>query len=121
MEEKLKILQLVRDGKVNPEQGLELLDAIGKGAAPRIVEDFVGPQGGARRLRITSVSKKGNEFAFSIPLGMIRFADKLFPSRIFFKVQGQQLDVEQIMERIHQGEKGILYEDEDENVRLELV
>lgn len=122
MDEKLKILQLVRDGKVNPEQGLELLDAIGEGMTPKIVEDFVSGDSGeeARHLRITTVSRKGT-VTFNIPLGIIRFADRFFPSRFFVKIQDRHLDADEIMERIYRREKGIIYEDEEENVVLELV
>ena len=122
MDEKLKILQLVREGKVNPEQGLELLDAIGEGSAPKIVEDFVGhdTRGEARHLRIPAVSRKGN-ITFNIPLGIIRFADRLFPSRFFIKINDSQLAADEVMERIYRREKGIIYKDEEESVVLELV
>lgn len=124
MEEKLKILELVRDGKVNPEQGLELLDAIEKGGAPKIVENFVGihsDTGPARHLRITSLSSKGNKTSFNIPLGVIRFAYSLFPNSMHFTINNRQLDVEEMMERIYRAEKGVIYQDDSENVVFELV
>jgi hypothetical protein len=124
MEEKLKILELVRDGKVNPEQGLELLDAIEEGGTPKIVENFVGlhaDKGPARHLRITSLSSKGNKTSFHIPLGVIRFAYSLFPNSLHFTINNRQLDVEELMERIYKAEKGVIYQDDSENVVFELV
>jgi hypothetical protein len=126
MDEKLKILELVRDGKVNPEQGLELLDALAGSAdrPPQIVENFVGIHtytGPARHLRITSLSSKGNKTTFNIPLGLIRFAYSLFPNSMHFTINNRQLDVEELMERIYTAEKGVVYEDDSENVVFELV
>ncbi|MDD2282128.1 MAG: hypothetical protein PHT52_03100 [Eubacteriales bacterium] len=126
MDEKLKILELVRDGKVNPEQGLELLDAIGGSAGnpPQIVENFVelhADKGGARHLRITSLSSKGNKTSFNIPLGVIRFAYSLFPNSLHFTINNRHLDVEELIEKIYRAEKGVVYQDDSENVVFELV
>ena len=123
MEDKLKILELIRDGKVNPEQGLELLETIGEGGNQKIVDDFVahhGNRGQARYLRITSLSRKGNEHSFNIPLSVVKFAHNLFP-RLKFMVNCNQLDLEELMERVYSEETGIIYEDENEKVVFELI
>lgn len=124
MDEKLKVLEMIRDGKVNPEQGLELLNAIGDSGTAKIVKDFVGlhtDKKQARYLRISSRSKKGKEITLNIPLGVIRFAYNLFPNHFNFKINNRQLDIEELMERIYREEKGLIYEDEEESVVCELV
>jgi hypothetical protein len=124
VDEKLKILELIRDGKVNPEQGLELLDAIGEGGPASIVGDFIGvraDEGRARFLRFSVLSRKGKEFTLNIPLGVVRFAYNLFPGRFNFKINDKELDTEELMDRIYREEVGIIYRDEEENVICELI
>ena len=79
----MKILELVRDGKQTPEQGLELLDALEGAGSNRIVQEFVDLHSStkpARNLKITTHSRKGNKMEFLIPLGVVRFAYNLFPN-----------------------------------------
>lgn len=124
MDEKIKILELVRDGKVSPEQGLELLDAIGAGGASKIVDNFVGlhsDEGPARHLRISTLSRKGKEFNFTIPLSVVRFTGNLFPNRFRLNINNKQLDTDELMDAVYRQEKGVIYEDESENVVVELI
>mgnify|MGYP000959697628 CR=1 FL=1 len=95
-----------------------------QGNMKRSLIAFVGlhtDTGPARHLRITSLSSKGNKTSFNIPLGVIRFAYSLFPNSMHFTINNRQLDVEELMERIYTAEKGVVYEDDSENVVFELV
>lgn len=126
MDERVKILEMVRDGKVTPEQAFELLNAIGDGAGGTIVENFVDElddQGPPRRLRFTGLSGKGSA-SFDIPIGVIKFFHGLFPNSIKINVNNSQLDREQLMDRIYAGRKGVIYRDENKKggeVVIELV
>jgi len=129
MDERLKILQMVREGKVTPEQAVELLNAIQDGNGDStIVESFVGildDKGGLpRRLRIASVSSKGSKTVFDIPLGVLKFIYSLFPNSINFNINHNQLDTKQIMDMVYSGDKGIIYREDSVNgsgVVIELV
>jgi hypothetical protein len=124
MEEKLQILELVREGKVTAEQGLELLDALEGAGSNRIVEGFVNLHSDkelARHLKITALSGKGNKVKFNIPLGVVRFAYNLFPNSMHVTVNNQQLEVQELMERVYKAEKTVIYQDDSDNVVIELV
>lgn len=134
MEERVKVLEMVRDGKVTPEEGQELLSLLGDeaGAAGyRILENFVDlhddDQLPARNLKITSLSKKSGEekkFSFNLPLGVLRFINGLFPNSSFIVgVNSKYLDRVQLMDMIHKGEKGVIYREETDKggVTIELV
>lgn len=124
MEEKLQILELVREGKVTAEQGLELLDALEGAGSNRIVEDFVNLHSDkelARHLKITALSGKGNKVNFNIPLGVIRFAYNLFPNSMHVTVNNRQLEVQELMERVYKAEKTVIYQDDSDDVVIELV
>jgi hypothetical protein len=130
MDERLKILELVREGKVTPEQGTELLAALEHGYGDRVVESFVDlhddEQGPARQLKFTSVSRKlgkDTKHIFNLPLGMIKFMNSIFPNAPMIQVNSKHLDREQLMEFIHSGEKGVIYREESEqgSILIELV
>ncbi|HOC06738.1 MAG: SHOCT-like domain-containing protein [Bacillota bacterium] len=124
MEEKMKILELVRDGKVTPEQGLELLDALEGAGSNRIVQEFVDLHSStkpARNLKITTHSRKGNKMEFLIPLGVVRFAYNLFPNSTRITVNNKQLEVQDVMEKVYKGEKTVIHKDDSDNVVIELV
>lgn len=124
MEEKMKILELVRDGKVTPEQGLELLDALEGAGSNRVVHDFVNLHSDgepARHLKITALSGKGNKVNFNIPLGVIRFAHNLFPNSTHITVNNRQLEIRDLMDKVYSEEKTVIYRDDSENVVIELV
>ena len=127
MDERLKILEMVRAGKVTPEQAVELLGALEGGASDgSILASFVDLQDSspARGLKLTGISRKGSKTSFVIPLGVLKFFDGLFPNGMKINVNDKSLDKEQLMEIIHTGEKRLIYHEETEKgggVIIELV
>lgn len=133
MDERVKVLEMVRDGKVTPEEGQELLSLLDDGssaASYRILESFVDlhddDQLPARNLKITSLSKKdGKEkkYSFNLPLGVLRFINGLFPNSTIIGVNSKYLDRHQLMDMIQKGEKGVIYREETDKggVIIELV
>lgn len=132
MEERVRVLEMVRDGKVTPEEAQELLSLLesGQQAPSRILESFVDlhddDQLPARNLKITSLSQKEGKprkTSFNLPLGMLRFINGLFPGSTIIGVNSKYLDREQLMDMIHKGEKGVIYREETEKggVIIELV
>lgn len=119
MEERLKILEMVRVGKVTPEQALELLQVIDQTAeSSSVVEKFVDILGAehkpARRMRFS-----GGKTTFEIPLSMLKFLYSLFPRSFNFTVNQKQLDSRQLMDMVYNGDKGVIYQDNE--VVIELV
>lgn len=117
MDERLKILEMVRDGRISPEQAVELINTIEHEDRMPIVESFVDlhddDQRPARRIRITSLSQKGSKTSFDVPLGVLKFFNGLFPNSLKMNINNKQLDREQLMDRIYSGHKGIIYREED--------
>jgi|SRR5690554_6416817 len=123
MEERLKILNMVRDNKVTPEEAAELLQATESSSS--IVENFVQlrqDSGPARKLKITSRSSKGQVTSFAIPLGILKFFHSWFPSKFNFNINQKQLDTHHLMDMVYQGDKGVIYKEEKDagTVVLEL-
>lgn len=117
MDERLKILEMVRDGRISPEQAVELINTIAHEDRMPIVESFVDlhddDRSPARRIRITSHSQKGSKTSFDVPLGVLKFFNGLFPNSLKMNINNKHLDREQLMDRIYSGQKGIIYREED--------
>lgn len=128
MAERLKVLEMVKDGKVSPQQAVELLNAIqgGSGSGPSIVDTFLeihNDQAPPRRLRIATTSDKGTT-SYEIPLGIIKFFNGLFPNRFKLNVNNKLLEREHVMDRIYSGIPGEIYRETNEKggeVVVELV
>ncbi|MGI6366050.1 MAG: SHOCT-like domain-containing protein [Bacillota bacterium] len=124
MDERLIILEMVRDGKVSPEQAVELLGAV-EGGKESIVDNFVSihaDRESPRLLRITSTSGKGAT-TFDLPLGVIKFFNSLLPGAFKVHVNKRKLNREELMDLIYSGRRGVIYREETEGgeVVIELV
>jgi hypothetical protein len=116
-EEKLKILQMIQEGKINAAEGLELLKALeesetGSGTdAPSAV-----PSGLAKRfLRVRVYTENNTKVNVNLPLGLLKVASKfancgtrLIPeaARDEMNRKGidlEQIDFEELVEQINQG------------------
>jgi hypothetical protein len=131
MDERIRVLQLIRDNKITPEEGLELLQALERAGEENqgVIESLVdihkeGEQGPARHLRITNYSKRSNKrFTIAIPLSVIKFFTSIFPNALHVNINDSVMDREQLLDMIHRGEKGIIYREDSgkEETILELT
>lgn len=127
MDERLKILEMVKEGKVSPEQAVELLKAVDHSGNDTILENFVDfedDKGPAWGLRFTGTSKKGTNTSFVVPLGLIKFFNGLFPNSTIINVNSKNLDRDQLMDRIYAGKRGVLHQEQNSDgsgVTIELV
>lgn len=112
-EERLQILEMVREGKVTPEDGVRLLEAL---EAPRRREGGEPGPGGtaAQFLRIRIQGEDGEKVAVNIPLDLARVAIKFLPREARAVLDQQQIDLESILEAIRKGASGKLVEIRDE-------
>ena len=131
MEERIKILQMVQEGKISPEDAASLLEAIGGTPAqpqrdgPRAVRVEDGfPAGdtdmaglGRRprwlRVRVTDTDTGRPRVNVRLPISMVSVGLKM-GSRFAPQVEG--LDADQLMSIIESGEMGQIvdvYDDED--------
>ncbi|WP_324668187.1 SHOCT-like domain-containing protein [Geochorda subterranea] len=122
-DERLRILRLVQQGKVTPEQALALLDALGRHrrrGAGRAPEPARAPAGGRGRiLRIRIVEDDEERVHLNIPLSLARSALRLVPARAQRYLAG--VDLEALLEQVEHGASGrilVVRDDEDNGVEV---
>ena len=123
-DERLRILRLVQQGKVTPEQALALLEALGAspggGGAGRAPEPARAPAGGRGRiLRIRIVEDDEERVHLNIPLSLARSALRLVPARAQRYLAG--VDLEALLEQVEHGASGrilVVRDDEDNGVEV---
>lgn len=121
-DERLRVLRLVQQGRLTPEQALALLEALAPhppaargapGTAPQ-----PAPSGGAGRgrlLRIRIVEDGEERVHLNIPLGLARSALRLIPARAQHYLA--DVDLEALLEQVERGASGriLVVRDDDES------
>jgi hypothetical protein len=126
VDERIKILKMIQDGKISAEQGVQLLEALDAGAkraAPRPPAPPAGIQretspavrGGARwfRVQVTDTTTGRTRVNVRLPVGMVNAGIKM-GARFAPQVEG--LDPEELMRILNSGETGKIvdvYDDDD--------
>jgi hypothetical protein len=118
-EERLKILQMLEDGKITAEEATTLLRALegGRRAAPGAST----PAGGKRYLRIqvTDLDSGSAKVNVTVPMGLVsaglRMAERFAP-------EFEGFDMQELEELLASGADGKLVEvlDEEDNERVEI-
>jgi len=120
--EKLRILQMIKDGALSPEEGLDLIDALDSSATPMIsslsgkapqalpqgepsdeADDETPPAKKPRWLHIQVHDGEDNKNVnIKIPISLARFAGKFIPNdaKKEMKEQGIDLDLEGLMDML---------------------
>ncbi len=117
--ERLKVLQLIRDGKISPEEGLELLSVLqnteektNEEDIQEIKIDFGGQESRegdiARQLGIKVERPNGKNVDINIPAGFVKFFSGIGRSNV--KIDDEYIDVDEWWDKQESGYKGILLE-----------
>lgn len=120
-EERLKILQMVSEGKISAEDAAKLLEALGSGGRaaratsthPRVV-----------RVRVTDLNSGASRVNITLPLGFLRSALRRgVRASADINVGGVTLDAEELESVINSGMLGHLIDivDDEEGERVEVV
>ena len=119
-EERLKVLQMLEEGKITPEEASSLLRALGRGP-----DEGPSRRVGAAtenrflRIRVTDVASGASKVNVTIPLGLVgvglRIAERFAPD-------AQGIDIKQVEETILSGAQGKIVEvvDAEDNERVEI-
>lgn len=111
MSDKARILQMVRDGKISTEEGLELLEAL-DGAAPKVQGSSVKNKDRFLRVRVDSADTKVN---VNIPLSLLKVTSRFvsmgmgfIPDEARQEMEKKGLDIskidfEELVDLIEQG------------------
>ena len=114
--ERLKVLELIREGKITPEEGLELLnvlqstdDSHEQGEELKIELGDTNTEGNiAKNLRIRIDKANGKNFDVTLPASLVKFFGGLGHTHI--KANGEHIDIDQWWEKQEAGYKGVLFE-----------
>jgi len=116
-EERLKILKMVEDGKLNPEEAARLLGALGKGERKRTAFDEAESRW--LRVRVTDLVTGKPKVNVNIPMRLVNVGLRV-GARFIPDMEGVELkDLSQALEEGMTG-KIIDVVDEQENERVEI-
>ena len=119
-EERLKILQMIQDGKLTAEEGIKLMESLERQEAPGGTTPPAGFTGGAggknqrwMRVRVTEVSTGKTRVNVRLPVSLINAGMKM-GARFGPEIDG--IDANQLRQFVNSGETGQVfdvYDDED--------
>ena len=121
VEERMKILKMVEDGKISAEDGAKLLAALSdsrKSPAPPNVP-MVGSEARWFRVRVTDLATGKSKVNVNIPMGLLNVAIKM-GARFAPGLEGEQMEA--IAEALRSGMVGKIVEatDEEDGERVEI-
>lgn len=114
-EERLRILQMLQEGKITAEEADRLLQALQE------TEGFGGaavapaPRTRARFLRVRAASSDGHKVNLNIPLPLAKFALRFIPKNVQTQMADQNIDLDTIMAAIQEGAEGKIVEATSDN------
>lgn len=117
-EERLKILKMIDEGKINAEEGAKLLSTLSESRKPPVRPSFRTASGSARwlKIRVTDMVTGRSKATVNLPLGLVdaglNIASKYAPDIAF----------EELVESINAGAEGkiidVYDEEDDEHVEI---
>jgi hypothetical protein len=119
-EERIKILNMIREGKITAEEGAKLLSAL-SGAQKEPRRAVPRPAGGPRwfRVRVTDIVTGKTKTSVSIPLGLMEWGIQIGAQ---FAPEVGNIDLEQLHERLDSGLAGKIVDvvDEEDGEHVEI-
>jgi hypothetical protein len=111
MEERMKILKMIEEGKLSPEEGASLLSALGRKATPPGIPSF--STGGAKwlRVRVTDVRTGRAKATVQIPLALMDAGMKI---GAHFAPEIDGVNMDQLMTALRSGMTGKIIDATDE-------
>ena len=111
-EERIKILNMIREGKITAEEGAKLLSAL-SGTQKEARKPVPRPAGGPRwfRVRVTDLVTGKTKTSVNIPLGLMEWGIQIGAQ---FAPEVGNLDMEQLTEMLHSGVEGKIVDVVDE-------
>ncbi len=128
-EERMKILKMVEEGKVSPEEGAKLLAALseavgnkaGSSAGAASGYTNIRSAGGARwlRVRVTDIATGKQKVSVNLPIGLVGVGAKIAAK---FAPEAESLEINQIVEAIKSGAQGKIIDvvDDEDGEHVEI-
>jgi hypothetical protein len=118
-EERLRVLQMLEDGKITPEEATALLRALGKGQSAGSRTAAAGTENRYLRIRVSDMASGTGKVNVTIPLGLVsaglRIAERFAPDF-------EGVDMQELEQAIISGAEGKIIEvvDAEDNERVEI-
>lgn len=119
-EERLQILKMIEEGKINATEGAELLRALDKEGGQKPAEPLRGASAPRWfRVRITDITSGKEKVSVNLPMGLVNVGMKM-GARFAPEIEG--VDLNNLMVAIHGGAQGKLVDvvDNEEGERVEI-
>jgi hypothetical protein len=128
-EERMKILKMVEEGKISPEDGAKLLAALNEsaddkarsGAGASSAYANVRSSSGARwlRVRVTDMATGKQKVSVNLPIALVSVGTKIAAR---FAPEAESLEINQIVEAIKSGAQGKIIDvmDEEDGEHVEI-
>jgi DUF4097 and DUF4098 domain-containing protein YvlB len=112
-EERMRILNMIQEGKVTAEEGARLLEALGSGRSetrdtPRLSRSMRDSR--ILRVRITDLDSGKTKVNVNVPMSLVNVGVKLGAR---FMPNHADIDFDELMEAIHEGASGQLVDVQD--------
>jgi len=119
-EERMKILNMIREGKISAEEGAQLLSALGDSEKPARAQS-TRASGEPRwfRVRVTDLVNGKTKVSVNIPFGLMEWGMQIGAQ---FAPEVADLDFEQLKEMLESGVEGkvvdVIDEEDGEHVEI---
>lgn len=107
-EERLRILQMIQEGKISAEEGAKLLQALGSSKPPPPPPPVTDPR--LLHVRITDMHTGRTKANINIPMSLVNVGVKLGAR---FTPANADIDYDEIMDAIRSGASGMIVDVED--------
>lgn len=119
-EERMKILTMIREGKITAEEGAKLLSALGEGQKPsRSPATRASGEPRWFRVRVTDLVSGKTKVSVNIPFGLMEWGLQIGAQ---FAPEVGNLDFEQLKEMLQSGVEGKIVDviDEEDGEHVEI-
>ncbi len=122
-EERVRILAMVKDGKISPEEGIKLLEALETSTEDQV--ESPGTKAKWFRVRVTDVKTNKPKVSVNLPIGLVDWALRTGSRVAAFggaDLNGMGINLEELRAAINYGLKGKIIDvtDEDEGSHVEI-
>ncbi|HEY66858.1 MAG TPA: DUF2089 domain-containing protein [Thermoflexia bacterium] len=116
-EERLKILQMLEEGKITAEEAASLLRAMGRGQHATFEGPRLGEESRRLRIQVTDLGTGRRKVNINLPWKLVSVGAK-----IGARFAPEEIDLEEVMEAIRAGTVGKIMdiEDMEDNERVEI-
>ncbi len=110
-EEKMRVLEMIQEGKITAAEGASLLEALGDekpGSEPQT-------RGRTVKVRVTEKSTGAVKVNLAVPVGIVRFLKDMIPPSERAKLEDHGVDLEAVFANLDAGAPGKLVDIDDEH------